>query len=163
MKSPFWAPLLALPVVVLLANTPAEAVLPSGNFVGPVQITVNVDPTVCRTGAVQCSGTGGTIPANGNRVPIAVRFQALTNSGAPITTLTQANVTLVTGLVPAGGTLLSIRSCASCFQNVGNGVYGFWIEPFGSFNWKSGNYTVQVQVTSGTFTARALTEVPIPF
>jgi hypothetical protein len=148
----------------LAAGDQARADLPSGNFGGSTQITVAVDNDVCRTGAVQCTGAGFVAPAQGNRIPVAVRFQALSSGGAPVGGITSANVSIVTAFVPAGGSSLSIRSCTDCFQALGSaGVYGFYIEPAGALNWKSGTYYIQVKVVKGSFTARALTEIKIPF
>lgn len=158
-----FAAFFGLGIATLFSASTANAVLPSGNFVGQVEITVAVDPTACRAGAYQCAGTTGVIPKAGNRVPIAVKFQALSSGGSPMTSLTSANVAITTSSLPLSGTVLQIRSCATCFQNLGGGVYGFFIEPKTAANWASGTYFVQVRVTSGTFVARALTEVPIPF
>lgn len=131
---------------------------------GSLTLTVQVDNTVCATGSVQCSGPGlsHTLPANTNRNPVRLGIQVL-NGTTPETTLTDANINVVTSFVPAGGSLLAKLSCPNCFQNAGNGVYAIYVNPFSTFNWKSGSYFIQIQVTTGVITHRALAQIEIPF
>jgi hypothetical protein len=150
-------------VALVLSVGQARADLPSGNFLGPTQIMVAVDNDICRTIAVQCGGQF-VAPANGNTTPVAIRLQVLDGgTGNPIPGIPDANISVSTKFVPAGGANVQERVCAACFQAVVGGVYGFFVEPIAGQTWKSGTYYIQVIVLNGGFRARALTEIKIPF
>lgn len=144
----------------------AAAILMSatGAFAIP-NVTVRVDHEYCATGGVQCSGTGltpGVAVANTNRNPVRVAIQVM-EAGAPVTTVTDPSITIVSPLFPAGGSAVMKYACTSCFLNVGNGIYTIFLNPIGTGNWKSGSYFVQVLVTTASGTARELIRIDIPF
>lgn len=128
--------------------------------------TVELDREYCATGGIQCSGTGltpGVAAGKTNRNPVRIGLQVL-DSGAPVTTLTDADITVINPFVPAGGASAGKLSCGSCFQNGGNGLYAIFVNPAVSgFNWKPGAYFVQILVTTGASTSRTLVKVDIPF
>lgn len=128
-----------------------------------LEVRAKVDREYCATGGVQCAGLTPGVPAQKtNRNPIRIGLEVL-DSGAPVTTVATADVTVNNPFVPAGGTAVNRFSCATCFQNGGNGLYTIFLNPFGAANWKAGTYFVQVVVTSGSSTARRLIQVDIPF
>jgi hypothetical protein len=133
---------------------------------GPIAVTVQVDPQYCRTGGVQCVGatlTPGVAAANTNRNPVRLGIQVLNAAGLPVNGLTDAQINVINNFVPAGGPGLGQFSCGTCFQSAGNGMYAIFIRPIPAVNWKSGSYFVQVQVTVGATTHRALAQIEIPF
>jgi hypothetical protein len=131
---------------------------------GSLALTVQVDTKYCATGGVQCTGPGLTTvaPADNNRNPVRLGLQVL-NGVTPVTTLTDADVSIDTGFVPAGGSNISQLSCGSCFQNAGNGMYAIFVNPGVGQTWKPGSYFVQIQVIVGARTHRALAQIEIPF
>jgi hypothetical protein len=131
---------------------------------GSLALTVQVDHKYCATGGVQCTGPGlSTVaPADNNRNPVRLGLQVL-NGTTPVNTLTDANVSVVNSFVPAGGSAVGQLSCPACFQNAGNGMYAIFVNPSVGFTWKPGSYFVQIQVTVGTRTHRALAQIEIPF
>jgi hypothetical protein len=129
-----------------------------------VKLSVRVDNTYCATFGVQCSGPGLSFAAaaNTNRNPVRLGVQVL-NDGAPVTTLTDADINIINPFVPAGGTSVTQLSCATCFQNSGAGIYTIFVQPANSALWKSGSYFAQVQVKVGSDIHRALVQIEIPF
>jgi hypothetical protein len=82
---------------------------------------------------------------------------------APVINLTSAEINLVAPIAPPGGSAVVKRSCPTCFLNAGSGLYVIFVNPFGTDNWKSGSYYLQLQVTVGAVTHRALAQIEIPF
>ncbi len=146
------------------ATTPSIDPFPLILPLNSVKLSVKVDRTYCATGGVQCSGPGLSFAAaaDTNRNPIRLGIQVL-NNGAPVAGLTDADITVINPFVPAGGTAITQFSCASCFQNGGNGLYAIFVNPAGVANWKSGSYFAQVQVKVGLSTYRELVQISIPF
>lgn len=160
----------AKPTIKLLrvesdASAPASisADLASATF-GSLSLTVQVDSLYCRTGGVQCTGAGLTTvaPADNNRNPVRLGLQVL-DGLTPVTTLTDADVSVINSFVPAGGAAVSQLACASCFQNAGNGMYAIFVNPAAGQTWKPGSYFVQIVVVVGARTHRALAQIEIPF
>lgn len=139
----------------------ALANLSSATF-GPLSLTVQVDQSYCASGGVQCL-TPGVAALNTNRNPVRLGLQVLRGS-TPVTTLTNADISLINPFVPAGGAAVGKLACGNCFQNAGNGLYALFVNPANAaFNWKSGSYFVQVTVQDGPRTYRALAQIEIPF
>jgi hypothetical protein len=160
------------------ANSTGQVTQPSANDVSTsadplpltlpfnsVNLSVKVDRGYCATGGVQCSGPGLSFAAaaDTNRNPIRLGLQVVNSNGSPVANLTDAEIAVVNPFVPAGGTAITQFSCASCFQNAGNGQYAIFVSPANSANWKSGSYFAQVQVKIGSNTYRELVQVSIPF
>ena len=120
-------------------------------------ITVHVDQTACATVAVQCPAFAAAGPTNRNPIRLGIQL-APGVAGIP-----SSSFGIFNPFVPAGGTAVVRRTCASCFQDGGSGMYAMWIEPGGVGNWKSGSYFVQVQLTVGTAVLRPMVQLEIPF
>jgi hypothetical protein len=127
-------------------------------------ITVQADQTYCATAGVQCTQLGGTVDpvADGNGNPARLVFQVLRPNGQPAVGLQDLDFEIGVTMPPAGGASLVIESCASCFNNAGNGTYTLCVRPPNEIPWKSGMYASQLQITLGQFTARALFRVDVP-
>jgi len=147
-----------------------EAISTSGQplaISGPLQLKTLADPSICRTGAVQCSGSGHTTraAAKNNHNPVRVMIQVLDETGKPISGLTSASFNVSTSFVPAGGPGLARLDCGpDCFQESPEGVYGIFVHPAASgVNWKSGSYCLQVRVSAEAISAFEIVLIPIPF
>jgi len=138
----------------------ADAIASAPTF-APLALTVQLEPTYCRTTGTQCVTSGvGAMP--GNRNPVRVVLQVLQDA-TPVSNLGDAQINVLNSFAPAGGTQAVQTNCASCFQSVGSGMYAIFVNPANGAVWKSGSYHVQVQVTVGATMHRALTQIEIPF
>ena len=137
---------------------------------GPFDLTVKVDNTYCATGGIQCTTTGHTAQEAGptNHNPVRLGLQILDPLGNPIDGLPSDAISVFNPFVPAGGPSVTRLDCPSCFGAAGQGLYTIFVHPAPvNFNWKSGSYFVQTQVTvktiEGPRVVRALSEIEIPF
>jgi hypothetical protein len=133
---------------------------------GPLELTMLIDQSYCKTGGVQCTGTGHTAQAalKINHNPVRVMIQVLDEKRNPVTGLASAAFSIATPYSPAGGPALVRVDCATCFQNSGpDGVYAIFVHPAVSGNWKAGSYCLQVEVTADTAGSNAVGLISIPF
>ena len=142
---------------------------------GPrLEVQASVDETACGNASVQCGdgGSGHTFlpAASTNHNPVAVAV-LVTRNGKPRPGLGSGAFDWSNRYGPAGGPA-GVRcpaggtGCASndLFQDVGDGVYVFWVHPFpvGS-NWKAGRYFGRITVTDpGGRKGSALVTITIP-
>ena len=136
---------------------------------GPLELTMLIDQTYCKTGGVQCTGTGHTAQSalKTNHNPVRVMIQVLDEKRNPVTGLASAAFSLSTPYLPAGGPGLTRLDCADCFQSTSDGVYAIFVHPAVAGNWKSGSYCIQVEVqaevVAGTAVSNAVGLISIPF
>jgi len=134
---------------------------------GPLELTMLIDQSYCKTGGTQCTGTGHTAQAalKTNHNPVRVMIQVLDEKRHPVTGLTSAAFSISTPYVPAGGPGLAEVVCSDCFQGTSSpdGVYAIFVHPAVTGNWKAGAYCLQVEVVVGTAVSNAVGLISIPF
>jgi hypothetical protein len=134
---------------------------------GPLELTMLIDQSYCKTGGVQCTGTGHTAQAalKINHNPVRVMVQVLDEKRHPVTGLTSTAFSISTPYVPAGGPGLTEVVCSDCFQGTSSpdGVYAIFVHPAVTGNWKAGAYCLQVEVVVGTAVSNAVALISIPF
>ena len=134
---------------------------------GPLELTMLIDQSYCKTGGVQCTGTGHKAQAalKTNHNPVRVMIQVLDEKRNPVTGLASAAFSIAVPYVPAGGPTLTRVACAECFQGSAgpDGVYAIFVHPAVTGNWKAGSYCLQVEVTAGTAGSNAVGLISIPF
>ena len=134
---------------------------------GPLELTMLIDQSYCKTGGVQCTGTGHTAQAalKTNHNPVRVMIQVLDEKRNPVTGLASAAFSIAVPYVPAGGPTLTRVACAECFQGSAgpDGVYAIFVHPAVTGNWKAGAYCLQVEVVVGTAVSNAVGLISIPF
>jgi hypothetical protein len=134
---------------------------------GPLELTMLIDQSYCKTGGVQCTGTGHTAQAalKTNHNPVRVMIQVLDEKRNPVTGLESAAFSIAVPYVPAGGPTLTRVACAECFQGSAgpDGVYAIFVHPAVTGHWKAGAYCLQVEVVVGTAVSNAVGLISIPF
>ena len=134
---------------------------------GPLELTMLIDQSYCKTGGVQCKGTGHTAQAalKTNHNPVRVMIQVLDEKRSPVTGLASAAFSVAVPFVPSGGPSLTRVDCAECFQGSAgpDGVYAIFVHPAVTGNWKAGAYCLQVEVTAGTAGSNVVGLISIPF
>jgi hypothetical protein len=134
---------------------------------GPLELTMLIDQSYCKTGGVQCTGTGHTAQAalKTNHNPVRVMIQVLDEKRNPVTGLASAAFSIAVPYVPANGPGLARVDCATCFlgESSPDGVYAIFVHPAVSGNWKAGAYCLQVEVVVGTAVSNAVGLISIPF
>ena len=134
---------------------------------GPLELTMLIDQSYCKTGGVQCTGTGHTAQAalKTNHNPVRVMIQVLDEKRNPVTGLASAAFSIAVPYVPSGGPGLTRLDCAECFQGSAgpDGVYAIFVHPAITGNWKAGAYCLQVEVVVGTAVSNAVGLISIPF
>ena len=157
-----------------ISNFPLIAALAAASLATPaaraaaLALTVEVDTTVCATGAVQCSGAGHSfaIARSTNHNPIALRVTVVNKNGMPVNGLGPANFTFTDGIVPAGGGAAVVCSAADCgantFANAGSGLYQIYLDRGPAGNWTTGGYAASLQVSAGVNDGTKLVTFTIP-
>ena len=134
---------------------------------GPLELTMLIDQGYCKTGGVQCTGTGHKAQQalKNNHNPVRVMIQVLDEKRNPVTGLTSVAFSLASPYVPAGGPGLAQLECSECFLGTSSpdGVYAIFVHPAVSGNWKAGSYCIQVEVVVGTATSNVIGLISIPF
>ena len=129
-----------------------------------LNVTALVDAKACISSPVQCTQTGHTSepsnPTNNN--PVIINFQVLNDAGNPIL-ISRESVRIINFFRPAGGASVEIFDCGtSCNGSAGPGNYIYYVKPVSDYPWKTGMYSVQVEVKSGSNIGYALVHIAIP-
>jgi hypothetical protein len=127
----------------------------------PLTVSVVVDGSYCATDGAQCFSADAPSPSNRN--PVRLGIQVTDDAGMPVMGLPSSAFRTHNNFVPAYASSIARNPCSNCFQRGLQGLYTIFVNPDESRTWHSGSYFVQVEVSDGPLSGRALAAIEIPF